>query len=127
VIVALCGTSLLFVGELASILVRNQRTDDAGATAVGIVFGVAILLSAVGFLVAGWATARARRWDDWRRFTPVVAGVWSAVLLGLNATNALPTGVAVYSLCLLGLSVALYTRPSPEPSGLSQPAPAQGS
>jgi hypothetical protein len=34
-------------------------------------------------------------------------------VLGLNVTNALPTAVAVYGLCLLVLSLALYTQPTP--------------
>jgi len=112
---ALVGTVLLFVGELASILVRDQRTDDTGAAIVGGIFAVAILLTAVGFLAAGITTVRARLWHGWRRFTPLTAGLVTFALLGLNVTKALPTGVAVYGLCLLALGVALYTQPTPEP------------
>jgi len=112
---ALVGTVLLFVGELASIVVRDQRTDDTGATIVGGIFAVAILLTAVGFLAAGLATVRARLWHGWRRFTPLTAGLVTSALLGVNTTKALPTGVAVYGLCLLALGVALYTQPTPEP------------
>jgi hypothetical protein len=112
---ALVGTALLFVGELGSILIRDQRTDDAGAVIVGGIFALAILLTAVGFLAAGVATARARLWHGWRRFTPLSAGIATSALLGLNATKALPAGVAIYGLCLLALGVALYTQPTPEP------------
>jgi hypothetical protein len=49
---ALAGTALLFVGELASIVVRDQQVDDTGAEIVGAIFAIAILLSAVGFLSA---------------------------------------------------------------------------
>ena len=55
----LVGTALLFVGEIASILIRDQRTDDTGAVIVGAIFALAILLTAVGFLAAGIATVRA--------------------------------------------------------------------
>jgi hypothetical protein len=110
----LVGTALLFVGELASILIRGQRTDDTGAVIVGAIFALAILLTAVGFLAAGIATVRARLWQGWRRFTPLTAGIVTFALLGLNVTKALPTGVAIYGLCLLALGVALYTRPTPE-------------
>ena len=113
---ALVGTVLLFVGELASILVRDQRTDDTGAAIVGGIFAVAILVTAVGFLAAGIATVRARLWHGWRRFTPLTAGLVTFALLGLNVTKALPTGVAMYGLCLLALGVALYTQPTPEPA-----------
>jgi hypothetical protein len=112
---ALGGTAMLFVGELASIAVRNQLTDDTGATIVGAIFGIAILLTSVGFLAVGTATIRSGNWYGWRRLTPLSAGIASCALLGLNSTKALPTGVAVYGLCLLALGVALYTQPSPEP------------
>ena len=111
---ALIGTALLFVGELASILIRDQRTDDTGAVIVGGIFALAILLTAVGFLTAGIATVRARLWQGWRRFTPLTAGIVTFALFGLNVTKALPTGVAIYGLCLLALGVALYTQPTPE-------------
>jgi len=111
---ALVGTALLFVGEIASIPIRDQRTDDTGAVIVGGIFALAILLTAVGFLAAGVATVRARLWQGWRRFTPLIAGVVTSALLGLNVTKALPTGVALYGLCLFALGVALYTQPTPE-------------
>ena len=57
---ALVGTALLFVGEIASIPIRDQRTDDTGAVIVGGIFALAILLTAVGFLAAGVATVRAQ-------------------------------------------------------------------
>lgn len=110
---ALAGTALLFIGELASIPVRDQQVGDTGAELVGAIFAIAIVLSAVGFLSSGVAAIRAHLWRGWRRFTPLCAGIWTTVLLGLNMTKALPTGVAVYGLCLLALSVALYTQPVP--------------
>jgi hypothetical protein len=110
---ALAGTALLFVGELASIPIRDQHTDDTGATIVGALFAVAILLTAVGFLLAGVSTLRARLWRDWRRFAPLSAGIAACALLGLNSTHALPAGVAVYGLCLLALGIAMYTEPTP--------------
>jgi hypothetical protein len=102
VALALAGTALLFIGELASIAVRDQKVDDTGAELVGAIFAIAIVLSAVGFLSSGW-----------RRYAPLGVGIWATVLLGLNMTKALPAGVALYGLCLLALSVALYTQPDP--------------
>jgi hypothetical protein len=112
---ALVGTALLFAGELASIPIRNQRTADTGAVIVGALFGLAILLTALGFLAAGIATLRARLWHGWRRFTPLSAGIATTALLGVNVTKALPTGVAIYGLCVLALGIALYTQPVPQP------------
>lgn len=111
--IALAGTALLFVGELASIPIRAERTDDAGAAIVGAIFAVAVLLTATGFLLAGITTLRARLRGDWRRITPLSVGIAACAVLALNTTRALPTGVAVYGFCLLGLGVALYTEPTP--------------
>src|SRR5205823_2459208 len=109
-------------GELASIPIRDQRTDDIGAAIVGAIFGVASLLTAAGFLAAGIATLRARLWRGWRRFTPLSVGIATCVLLGLDSTTrALPTGVALYGLCLLALGIAVYTQPAPAPGPAETP------
>ena len=108
---ALGGTALLFVGELASIPVRHQGVDDTGAAIVGGVFAAATVLTAVGFLAAGIATVRARLWRGWRRFAPLSVGIAACVLLGLTSTKELPTGIALYAVCLLALGIALYTEP----------------
>ena len=122
---AVAGTLLLLVGELASLAARHAHTDDTGALVVGIVFAGAIILNAVGFLVAGQATARAGVWPGWRRWTPLATGVWTCALLALNATKALPTGVAIYGLFLLAIFWAMLTAPSPIPAGhATAPQPA---
>src|SRR4029077_20562796 len=92
-VVAVTGTALLFVGELASIPIRHDRTDDTAAAIVGAVFGIAVVLSAVGFLITGRATIQAGLWNDWRRFTPLATGLWTTALVGISLTKALPTGV----------------------------------
>lgn len=122
-LVAITGTALLLVGELASIPIRHDRTDDTAAAVVGAVFGIAVVLSAVGFLITGRATIQAGLWTDWRRFTPLATGLWTTALVGISLTKALPTGVGIYGLCLLALFVALYTRPVP--SALPAPVPTQ--
>lgn len=116
VVLALTGTVLLFIGELASIPVRDEHVHDSGAEMVGAVFGVAILLTAGGFLAAGIATLRARLWQGWRRYTPLIVGIWTTALLVLDMTKALPTAVAIYGLCLLALGIALYVQPTPDPA-----------
>jgi len=111
---ALIGTALIVVGHLGSIRVRDELVDDGWPRVVEGVFGLATVLTAIGFLVAGRATIRAGVWRDWRRFTPLAIGAWSTVLIGLQFTPALPTAVAVYGLCFLALGIALYARPTPE-------------
>jgi hypothetical protein len=110
---ALAGTALLFVGELASIPVHDQRVDDTGAAIAGAIFGIGGLLAATGFIAAGLATARAGLWQSWRRFTPLATGISIGGVLALQLVDALDAGIAVYGLCLLALAVALYTQPIP--------------
>jgi hypothetical protein len=111
--VAVAGTLLLVVAELLSIPIAEQRMDDTGPGLVGALFGVGTLVSALGLLVAGVAAVRARRWDGWRRYAPLAAGVWLAAMIGLVDTPFLAVSVALYGLLLLVLGAAVATAPAP--------------
>ena len=115
VALAVAGTALLVVGELASIPIRDAKVDDTSAAIVGGVFGLASIALMVGFLVAGRATLRAGRWHGWRRFTPLATGLWLVVLIPVStaAPTLLHGGVGVYGACLLAMAVALYTDTAP--------------
>lgn len=115
VALAVAGTTLLLVGELASIPIRDALVDDNSASVVGAVFGLAGITSTIGFLLAGRATLRAGVWHGWRRFTPLATGVWLVLLtpLTLAAPTLLHGGVGVYGLCLLAMAIALHTEPTP--------------
>ena len=112
-VVALTGTAVLFAAQLLSIPIADQRLDDTGAGLVGACFGLGTVLSAIGFIVAGIATMRARRWDGWRRYVPLATGIWLVALNGLAVTPALATAVALYGLFLTALGIALWTQPTP--------------
>lgn len=75
-------------------------------------------MTAVGFLLAGPAVLRAGAWHGWRRYVPLAMGVWTALLLGVSFTKALPLGVAIYGAFILLLGLALY----PAPAGTRTPA-----
>ena len=109
---AVAGTAVLLVAELASLPFASQPVGDTGPALVAAAFGLGTLLAGIGLLAAGRAALQSGQWDDWRRFTPLAAGGWTIVLVGIAATTALPTGVAIYGLCLLAIGIALYTRPS---------------
>ncbi len=124
VALAAAGTGLLLVGELLSIPIRDADIHDTAANVVGAVFGVASVLSTIGFLVLGRATLRAHVWHGWRRFTPLATGIWLTVitLVGLALPTMLHGMVGVYGLCLLAMAVALYTEPVPAaPAALGEP------
>ncbi|MCY7341211.1 MAG: hypothetical protein LH603_05000 [Pseudonocardia sp.] len=111
--IAVAGTAILLLAELLSILIADQRMDDTGPMLVGACFGVGTIVSAVGFLVAGGATVAARRWDGWRRFTPLATGIWLVAMIVLVNTAALAASVTVYGGLLVALGVALATQPAP--------------
>ena len=124
VALAAAGTGLLLVGELLSIPIRDADIHDASANVIGAVFGVASVLSTIGFLVLGRATLRADVWHGWRRFTPLATGIWltAITLFGVALPTALHGMVGVYGLCLLAMALALYTEPGPAaPAGLGDP------
>jgi hypothetical protein len=104
----IAGTLTLGAGEAASLPFRNAATDDTSALVVSGVFGLGILLSAIGFLVVGMTTKRAGVWRDWRRVLPLVTGIWCVVLLVVPPAlpKFLPGSVAVYGACLLAIAVA---------------------
>jgi hypothetical protein len=112
-VVALTGTAVLFAAQLLSIPIADQRLDDTGARLLSACFGLGGVLSAIGFIVAGIATVRARRWDGWRRYVPLAIGIWLVAFNVLVVTPALATAVAVYGLLLTALGVALWTQPTP--------------
>ena len=107
---AIVGTLTLTAGEIAGLPIRNALTDDTSAQLVGAVFGLGVLLSAIGFLMVGIATLRAGVWCDWRRYTPLATGIWTStlVVLPLAIPQALPGGVAIYGACLLAMAVAVH-------------------
>jgi hypothetical protein len=104
---AAVGTALIVVGHFASLPVRNQTIHDTGAQFVSGIFGAGTVLSAVGLVLAGWATLRAGVWQGWRRFVPLAIGAVTVALIGVGLTKALPTGVAMYSLGFAALGFAL--------------------
>ena len=104
---AIAGTGLLCLAELASIPFRDSLIADPGPSTVGAAFGLAVVLTAVGFLLAGVSTLRAGVWQDWRRVVPLATGIWSTLLVGVSMTGALAAGVGVYGVCMLLLGVAL--------------------
>ena len=86
--VALAGSALFVVAELASIAVRDQPLDEGAAGAVGGVFGLATLLLGAGLTAAGVAARRARLWEGWRPTALLACGLWTLAMLGIVAHAA---------------------------------------
>ena len=111
--IAMTGTVLVFLAELASIPARDYDVDSTTVTAVLIpMFALGGLLAAIGLIVAGRATLRAGRWNGWGRFTPLGLGIAALLPTLLGPTDLFPYAFVVYGVALLVLGAALATRVS---------------
>lgn len=106
---AVAGTLTLTAGELVGLPLADASTDATSAQAVGGIFGLGVLASAVGFLLLGAAMLKTTRRDR-LRCAPLATGIWTTVLLVLPIAvpAALPGGVALYGAGLLAMAVALH-------------------
>jgi hypothetical protein len=111
--VALAGSALFVVAELASIAVRDQYLDEGAAGAVVGVFGLATLLLGAGLAAAGVAARRARLWESWRPTALLACGLWTLAMLGIVLTPLMPLGVTVMGLLQAAIGAGLLTRPTP--------------
>jgi hypothetical protein len=121
--VALAGSALFVVAQLASIAVRDQYLDDGAAGAVGGVFGLATLLLGAGLAAAGVAAHRARLWESWRPTALLACGLWTLAMLAIVLTPLMPLGVTVIGLLQAAIGAGLLTRPTPV-AARAQPAAA---
>ena len=112
--VALAGTGLFVVAELASIAVRHQDVSEGAAGAVGGLFGLATLLLGAGLAAAGVAARRARLWESWRPTALLACGLWTLAMLGIVLTSLMPLGVMVMGLLQAAIGAGLLTRPTPD-------------
>jgi hypothetical protein len=115
--VALGGTALFIVAQLASIPVRDQYWDEGAAGTVGGLFGLATLLLGAGLTAAGVAARRARRWESWRPAALLACGLWTLAMLGIVLTPVMPLGVTVMGLLQAAIGAGLLTRPTPVAAG----------
>ncbi len=106
---AVAGALVFGAAELASIPPRAALVDDTSVVAAIALFVLGSVLSAIGLLMIGKTTLSAGIWHGWRRYTPLVAGLWTTVLVFLGPTPVLAAGVGLYGACLLAMAIALRT------------------
>ena len=108
---------VVFVGAqcLSAFLPGARSEDPAAGVAIGL-FALGSLTSAVGFVLAGLAVIRARRWSSWRRFTPLAVGVAMLALVPVQFTSLLALGVALYGVAVVGFGAALHAEPLDPPA-----------
>ncbi len=104
---AVAGASLYVVAHALSLVAYDATLDEPISVAVLSCFGAGTLLAAVGLLMAGTAALRLTVWSGWRRYTPLVLGVWMVAMMPLQFTPALPFAVGIYALAIMALGLAL--------------------
>jgi hypothetical protein len=99
--VGVLGHALFVVAEVHSLL--SGATSD--------LLAMAALVSALGLLLVGIAVIRARRWQGWARFTPLLAGLYFfLVMLPFVIVADAPNLFAVGGWGLLRLALGLAIR-----------------
>jgi hypothetical protein len=78
----------------------------------GMLLGLTALVQGLGLLLAGIAVLRVGRWDGWQRFTPLLCGLYTFVIL-IPALALSPEGYNAWALAgwqipFVLLGVALY-------------------
>jgi hypothetical protein len=110
-LLAVVGGIVFVAAHAVSAIFRDARLNDpAGVGAVSL-FTIATIVTAVGFISAGVAVARAGRWTGWRRFSALAVGVWLLCLLPLQFTPLLPLSVGVYAGIVAVFAIALLAEP----------------
>jgi hypothetical protein len=111
---AFVGMGLLVMMELVALAVAGAAMTDPSAVLVSALYGIPTLLIGAGLLVGGIGIVRARLWDGWRRWVPLVTGAYVFVVLlpGLMAPFwAGRVVIGVWMLLFAALGVALLRSP----------------
>ena len=105
--VAIAGLAAVVAAQVATIDVRDQAADSAGAVVA--MFGVGTLVLAGGLIVAGRAALRSHRESRFPRAL-FAAGIWTVILMALVTTPLAPLADVVF-----GILVAAAGLPAAAP------------
>ncbi len=114
--VVVAGGVVFVAAQVLSAILGNARADDQAALVAVVLFAVGSLFSAVGFLLAGGAVLRVRRWTSWRRLTPLAVGASMLCVVPLQFTSLLAVAVTAYAATILAFGVALLAEPRDQPA-----------
>lgn len=103
---ALFGTALLGVGEIGSMWLANAKEDAGGAVAVGAVFGLGTLLTAIGMVMFGTAVVREHRWAGRGNTAPLIFGLANVAQMALGPTDLFHIGIIAYGVAAAWLMSA---------------------
>jgi hypothetical protein len=105
---ATAGVGLTLLG--LAVLIVAEAISQVNQDTAGLFYSSATLLMLLGLILLGIAVLRTGRWTSWRRFTPLVCGLY--ILLIMAPSFALPGfasnyAIGVWGVCWLLLGVAL--------------------
>ena len=116
---ALSGAAPGWFGGISLGIALLGRVDFVAAEVHSLVIGeesvllpVGALLTAVGMTLVGIAVLRANRWTGWRRFTPLLAGVYPFVAMFpfiFITSEPNMISIAIWGLPWLLLGYAIYS------------------
>ncbi|UUZ61536.1 hypothetical protein [Nocardioides sp. B-3] len=75
-VVTMSGMVGLTITEVLAIIPLRQTVDSTAAGTMGALYGLGTIVVGVGLIIAGIAAARDGAWTGWRRWLPLVLGVW---------------------------------------------------
>ena len=121
--IAIVGMALIVPCELGYAFFATAVDDSSEVMFLDSAMGLATMVAALGFLLAGSAMLRAGRWQGWQRFIPLLCGAFVVVVL-MPIIFTLPDlflwPVAGWSACFVPLGIALYQqRPAQHPAALA--------
>lgn len=109
--IALVGMALIAVIELAFVFVATEAADATPAVVLDSAIGMATVLAALGFVLAGVATLRADVWQGWQRLVPLLCGLFVLVVfipVLVIEPDLFLWPVAGWSACFVLLGMALH-------------------
>ncbi len=124
---ALVAMALIPPLELAFVPFATETVESGLAMVLGSTLGLTATVAGLGFVLAGIAVLRARRWEGWHRFSPLLCGLIVFVLMtpaAMIRPDLFIWTLAIWnlSLALLGLALA-QEHPGMSHAALSSVAP----
>jgi hypothetical protein len=113
--IALVGMALIVPSELGFAFFPTATMDSMPVMILSTAIGLATMVASLGFILAGIATLRERRWQGWQRFTPLLCGLFAFVVLIpvlVIRPELLVWPIAGWSACFIPLGLALYRQHS---------------
>lgn len=111
-VLALVSFAAQAIAQFLLLFATGSPIDAPYPAAVTLLLTVAAALGAVGLILAGVGAVRTKAWLNWRRFTPLLAGIATAALVATYFSRDINNwGMTLWCCILALLGAALATQP----------------